>query len=150
MSSKFWLSQEDFNAIYSKVPRLNVDLVILTDKGEIVLAKRSILPSIGSWHLPGGTVYKTERIEDAAKRIAKKETGFDIKVVRPLGYIESPHEQREFFEMHSISIPLLVEIVGGELHKNADAKEIGFFKEPFPEPLLPEQKIFLRNNNFIS
>ena len=88
MQSPFRLSNEDFAYIYSKVPRFNVDLIIRTEDGGVVLVKRSIEPHIGSWHLPGGTLYKGETISDAAVRVAKAETGFDTEVIEQLGCME--------------------------------------------------------------
>ena len=73
------LSNEDFAYIYSKVPRFNVDLVLHAQDGGVVLIQRSIEPHIGSWHVPGGTLYKDETIQAAAIRIAKSETGLDVE-----------------------------------------------------------------------
>ena len=148
MRHKNWLSEEDFTLIYSNVPRLNVDLVICNESGGVVLIKRSVLPSIGSWHLPGGTVYKTERVEDAAKRIAMNETGFEIRVIKSLGYMEFPHEERELFEMHSVSIVLLVEVCGGVMKSDENAEGIGIFKESLPEPCLQGYDTFLIDYGF--
>ena len=148
MMHKQWLSQEDFETIYSKVPRLNVDLVIHDLKEGIVLVRRSIEPSIGSWHLPGGTVYKTETVEDASKRVAKNETGFDVEVTRCLGYMEFPHEKRGSIEVHTISIAMEVKIIGGELKKDNNAQEIGIFTE-LPFPFLPGHDEFLISHKLL-
>ena len=66
-----YLSHEDFLSIYSRVPRLCVDLIITSEEG-VLLSLRAIEPYLGQWHFPGGTVYKGETIEEAAKRVAKK------------------------------------------------------------------------------
>ena len=55
------LSDEEFYSIYSKVPRLALDVVIRSDEG-ILLSLRAIEPHKGLWHLPGGTVYRGETI----------------------------------------------------------------------------------------
>jgi hypothetical protein len=50
METPFRLSNEDFAYIYTKVPRLNVDLIIRADEG-IVLIKRSIEPYVGIYQV---------------------------------------------------------------------------------------------------
>lgn len=138
-----YLSDEEFFAIYNKVPRLNVDLLIRSDKG-ILLSLRTIEPNPDCWHLPGGTVYKGERIIDAATRIAKKETGLNIKTEKCLGYMEFPHEIRSGIEMHTISIVMEGSPIDGELRHDENAKELRYFGR-LPEKMIPEHGKFLRN-----
>lgn len=141
MNSKF-LSDEDFFSIYSKVPRLNVDLVINSSEG-ILLALRTIEPHIGKWHLPGGTVYKEETIEEAALRIAKKETGLDCKFIKSLGYMEFPSEMRSGVAIHTISIVIELSVLGGEVRHDENAKELKYFRE-IPENVVAEHGEFLK------
>lgn len=83
------LSRKDFDYIYSRVPRLCVDIILQTNKG-ILLTKRSIEPYKGMWHIPGGTVLKGETVEGAVIRIAKKELGITPKIERLIDFIEIP------------------------------------------------------------
>jgi colanic acid biosynthesis protein WcaH len=144
METPFRLSNEDFAYIYSKVPRFNVDLVVRTEGG-IVLIKRSIEPHIGCYHVPGGTLYKGETFNDAAVRVAKNETGFDVEVVRILGAMEFPAEKRGDLIIHTVSVVLEVKVIGGELRKDNNAKEIGIFTT-LPEPGISEHYTFLREH----
>src|SRR3989337_1057838 len=84
---KYPLSKEEFNKIYSKVPRICVDLIIVKDK-KILLTKRSIHPFKGRWHIPGGGVLHREKIEQAIHRIAKTELGIKVNPKKLLGYLE--------------------------------------------------------------
>ncbi len=138
------LAQNEFVEIYSKVPRLCVDLVIKNEKG-ILLTLRNSEPFDNMWHLPGGTLYKDETIAEAAKRIAKSETGLDISVVKCLGYFEYLKEKREV-EMHSVSIAMESEILGGYLVHDKNSQDINFFKE-IPENVAEPQKEFLEKLN---
>lgn len=66
------LTREEFETIYSKVPRLCVDVVVQTPEG-VALTQRTIPPGAGEWHLPGGTVLKGERLNDTVLRIVEEE-----------------------------------------------------------------------------
>ena len=83
------LSEEEFQAIYTRVPRLTVEVVIQGPQG-IVLTKRTAGPCSGLWHLPGGTVRFGEPLESAVHRVAFDELGVGVSVGRFLGYIEYP------------------------------------------------------------
>lgn len=143
MESPLRLSNEDFAYIYSKVPRFNVDLIIRAEEGGVILVQRSIEPHIGSWHLPGGTLYKEETIETAVVRVAKYETGLDVEVVRHLGVMEFPAEKRGVLSVHTISVGVEVCIVSGVLRQDGDAKNIGVFTT-FPSPMIPGHFDFLK------
>jgi hypothetical protein len=53
------LSHQDFAFIYSKVPRLTVEVIVVVDGG-VVLVKRQEASWQGQWHIPGGTVLYKE------------------------------------------------------------------------------------------
>ncbi len=148
MQTPFRLSNEDFASIYSRVPRFNVDLIVCAQDGGIVLIQRAIEPHIGSWHIPGGTLYKGERIEEAALRIAKNETGFDVKFGKQLGFMEFPEEKRGDLLVHTISVVVEVEVVGGELKQDANARKIEIFTT-LPTPGIPEHFAFLKERNIL-
>jgi len=130
----------EFKKIYSRVPRLCVDLVI-KDKRGIVFSKRDIPPAKGQWHLPGGTVFFGEKLEEAVKRVALDETSLKVKVQEIFGPIEYSSESAFG---HSISIAFLVNPIGGKLRGSWQAKEIEFFTK-IPENTIAEQKEFLQN-----
>lgn len=137
------LPQKEFKYIYSRVPRLCVDLIIQSDEG-IILAKRDIPPALGFWHLPGGTILLGENIEQALKRVAQREVHLEIETQELLGVIEY---SKEIAPGHSQSIALayLVKVVGGKLSGSKEAKDVKFFKE-LPDKIIPEQKLFLSKN----
>lgn len=142
------LSNEEFISIFSKVPRLCVDLIIMSDDG-VLLSQRSIEPYLGEWHLPGGTVYKGETIEEAAHRIAEKETGLKIKIEQCLGYMEFLDELRGDAKMHSVSIAIKAISVGGTLRHDEDAKDINYFKD-LPEKTIKQHYDFLKNHKLVN
>jgi len=81
------MSYTEFKDVYSKVPKLSVDAVILKEN-KILLTKRAIQPSIGEWHIPGGTVLKGEKLSQTVQRVVKEELGISVSVVKLLGTIE--------------------------------------------------------------
>lgn len=83
------LPQDEFDWIFSRVPRLTVEVVIRSDEG-VLLSLRDIEPCRGMWHLPGGTLRFGEAVTDAVKRVADQELGLAVSVGPLLGYIEYP------------------------------------------------------------
>ncbi len=70
-------------------PLLAVDSVI-TFRNGIVLIKRSNPPFQGYHALPGGFVEIGEKVEDAAQREAKEETGLEIEICNLIGIYSDP------------------------------------------------------------
>lgn len=138
------LPYKEFMEIYSKVPRLTVDLFINTEKG-ILLSKRDIPPALGMWHLPGGTVYYEESLENAAKRIAKEEIGIEVEIEKLIGVIEYSTKHAV---VRSIGLVYSAKITGGTIAGSYQAKEILFYKT-VPENTLPEQAKFIKENSLI-
>lgn len=137
------LSFGEFVSIYSKVPRLGVDLLVKTNSG-VVFAKRAIDPYKGMWHLPGGTVLFDETIDHAVSRIVKGELNLKVASATYLGIIEYLHEPDARFpnkHRHTVCIAFLVE-ARGILKKDADAAEIKVFSS-VPKGIIPEQRRFL-------
>lgn len=139
------LPYKEFMRIYSRVPRLCVDLVIKTKKG-IVLSKREFNPNKGLWHLPGGTVLKGERLEDTIKRVALEETGLKIKIIKLLGTIEF---LREGPILHTVSVAFLVKPTSGKLRGSKQGRKIKYFSK-IPPNTIKEHEEFLRKNKLIS
>lgn len=76
---------EEFKEIYSKVPRLCVELLIVHE-GKVLMTLRTKNGWEGLWHLPGGTIYLNERVLDAVKRVGQEELSVDVEVKKFLGY----------------------------------------------------------------
>ena len=84
------LPQDEFDWIFSRVPRLTVEVVVASSDRGVLLALRDFGPCQGLWHLPGGTVRFGEPVTGAVRRVALDELGLMVSVGELLGYIEYP------------------------------------------------------------
>jgi ADP-ribose pyrophosphatase YjhB (NUDIX family) len=84
------LPKDEFDRIYSKVPRLTVEVLITPEERGVLLALRDVDPCRGMWNLPGGTVRFGARLAEAVTRVAADELEIRVGVDPLLGYIEYP------------------------------------------------------------
>lgn len=81
--------------------------VIIVQDGKLALIRRERQGRV-YYVIPGGGVEPDETVEDAARREAREELGFDVRLGRLAAIIEAPRNERS--EQHYF----LAEIVGGE------------------------------------
>lgn len=111
------------------IPRLCVDVIVQHRLG-IALVKRSIPPA-GWWHLPGGLVYRGERLADAAARIAKQDLGQELQFHK-LGVIETGEMEHQVLiggqkipmKVFAVMIEMLADTEDAALHSE---EESGWF-----------------------
>jgi len=104
-----------------QTPLLAVDVIIRRRNGQIILIRRANPPFAGCWALPGGFVKYGERVEEAAIREAKEETGLDIQLERIVGIFSDPGRDPRG---HVVSICFLARERGGILKSGSDAEEV--------------------------
>lgn len=105
-------------------PILAIDVVIRL-KGGVILIKRKNEPYRGKWALPGGFVHYGERVELAAVREAREETGLGVKLWRLIGVYSDPKRDPRG---HVVSVCFLARRVDGKLKAGSDADEVKIFK----------------------
>ncbi len=142
------LTQREFETIYSKVPRLTVEIVVKNGNGAIYLTKRGIQPCIGQWHLPGGTVRFGELMQEAVKRIAKRELGTNVITMKNVGYIEYPSHYEHGLDS-PVGIVFEVESYEGVLIPNKESIEADWFTK-LPEAMHADQDTFLVKHKYLS
>lgn len=147
MKDKRYIPREEFDAIYSRVPRLCVEVIVRTPKG-IVLTKRSIEPCLGQWHIPGGTVFFAESLSEAVQRVAHDELGVTVTPGAFLGYIEYPGMLADGYKGWPVGMAFEATIAGGDIHGSEQGEELGYFKE-VPENTVPDQARFLDKYVFV-
>lgn len=134
------LPRKDFLSIYRRVPRLCLELVVVTPKG-LLLTERSIEPCLGKWHLPGGGLLFKEPIRHALARIARDELGVKIEPVEYLGLIEYINDCLN----HTVGLAYLLKIKEGRPRGSRQGRKIGFFKK-VPDNCIKDQEEFLIKN----
>jgi 8-oxo-dGTP diphosphatase len=131
------LPQAQFEWIFSRVPRLTVEVVISSPERGVLLSLRDIEPCRGMWHLPGGTVRFGEPVADAVKRVAEQELGLTVSVGPLLGYIEYPSHYNNGLDS-PVGLAFTVEVAGAEALPHG----CRWFKT-LPENMHDEQRRFL-------
>lgn len=112
-------------------PKLAVAALIERD-GRMLMGRRSRnSASPGKWSFPAGYVDRGERVEDAAVREVREETGLDVRLDALLGLYSATG--------NPVALAVYVATpLGGELAPADDLTELAFF--PFddpPEPAFP-------------
>lgn len=121
-----------------KVPALAVDVVIKLHGG-VVLVKRKNKPYRGKWAMPGGFVEYGEKVEHAAVREAREETGLKVKLGKLVGVYSEPGRDPRG---HVVGICFLARPVGGRLAAASDAADVRVFREiPWKELAFDHAKI---------
>jgi ADP-ribose pyrophosphatase YjhB (NUDIX family) len=147
MENEHPLSQAEFDKIYSRVPRLTVEVIFRNYQNETFLTKRSIPPCEGEWHLPGGTVRFGEPLQQAVKRVAKRELGVEVVRSKNVGVIEYPSHYENGLDS-PVGIVFEVGDFMGKLVVNEEASESGWFSV-MPRPMHADQDVFLVNNGYL-
>ena len=135
------LPQDEFEAIFSRVPRLTVEVVIATAERGVLLSLRDIPPCQGLWHLPGGTVRFGEPATDAVARVAKDELGLEVRPTALLGYIEYPSHYDHGLDS-PVGLAFRTEVLRGLPADGSPPEGCAWFRE-LPAKIHDEQRNFL-------
>ncbi len=140
MKRKQPLTYEEFKAIYSKVPKLCVDLII-EHKSKVILILRQEHGWEGLWHTPGGTVHYKESLRNAVKRLAKEEINLSVEITKFFGYVEYLHEEKVRGFGSTVSLVFGCKLKSGQkLYESETIKYFNFI----PKNIIKEHKVFLK------
>lgn len=107
-------------------PKVAAGALVVRD-GAMLLNQRDIEPGLGKWGLPAGYVDLGERVEEAAIREVKEETGLDVALDGLVGVYTN-------LERGVVLVIYAASICGGELVAGHETRAVGFF----PPDALPE------------
>ncbi|MEM2618378.1 MAG: NUDIX hydrolase [Candidatus Hadarchaeales archaeon] len=108
-----------------KRPALTVDVIVRDEKRGVLLIRRKNEPFKGKWALVGGFVEYGERVEEAAKRECREETGLEVRLERLVGVYSDPGRDPRG---HVVSICFMARPTGGKPKGGSDAEEVKFFR----------------------
>ncbi len=135
-----WLTDKEFKYVYQLVPRVVVDIILITPSG-LLLAKRSMPPYKGMYHIIGSTVHLGESLEEAVRRTILEEAGVRWRgEVKKLGVWA--YTRKEAIGQ-TISIVFLVKsdrvlVSNGKIVR---ASEVRFFKDIPKNLILPHRRM---------
>ncbi|MCS7206647.1 MAG: NUDIX hydrolase [Dehalococcoidia bacterium] len=108
-------------------PKL-VAVALVECDGALLFVRRKTEPGAGLWALPGGYVDRGERVEEAARREVREETGLEIEVGPLLGLYSE--------EGNPVVLAVyLARVVRGSLSPGPEVEALGFFP-PYALPML--------------
>jgi 8-oxo-dGTP pyrophosphatase MutT (NUDIX family) len=95
-------------------------VVRFTDRGpELLLGRRNRPREGAAWTLPKGTPNLGETLEETALREVREETGYEVRIVEPVGAIEY-YFARAGTRVHKTVHHFLMEAIGGDLSGHDD------------------------------
>jgi ADP-ribose pyrophosphatase YjhB (NUDIX family) len=113
-------------------PRVGAGVVLIDDRGRVLLTLRKAAPEAGCWSILGGKVDFLETVKDCAIREAYEEAGVSIEIERLLCITDHllPNENQ-----HWVSPSYLARIVEGEAynrepHKSEEVRWFGLNELP--------------------
>lgn len=124
--------------------RIGSAVVVLNDRGELLLGRTTKGLHRGQWVFPGGKIEEYESIAEAAVREIREETGLQIEYVDQI-------ETRELInppDTHRIVIFGWGKLIGGEPMPASDLSEIQWCTPRYAigEPLTWFTRGFLKEN----
>ena len=112
---------------YPTRPFLAVSVAVWRDK-KVLLARRARPPFTAIWSFPGGIVETGERLEEAAAREVREETGLDVEITGAIDRAEViRRDDAGKVERHYVIIVFAGRYTGGEPVAGDDAEAVRWF-----------------------
>jgi mutator protein MutT len=112
--------------LYPDRPFLAVSVAIWRG-GEALLVRRARPPMASIWSFPGGLVETGERLEEAAVREVREETGLDVEIVAPIDRAEViRRDETGKVERHYVIMVFAGRYISGEARAGDDADAVAW------------------------
>ena len=138
-----WIEPEIFKCVVENTPLVSIDLIVRNKEGKILLGKRKNRPARGYYFVPGGRIFKNERIEEAFKNISKNELGkaLDIDKAKFLGVYQHFYNDNYFGEDTGTHyVVLAYEVLEDDLNLKEDNQHADFIWLS-PEEILKSENV---------
>ncbi len=120
-------------------PKLSAVVLVNDAAGRLLYVRRNHEPAMFKWAWPSGFVDAGERVEDAAAREVREETGIEIRLERLLGVWSQTGED-------VVVIGYAATLAGGTLKPGVEALAAGWFPMGrLPRPVFPHDDAILRS-----
>lgn len=104
-------------------------IAVVVRNDEVLLVRRANPPDAGKWGFPGGKIARGERLEEAAVRELREETGVVAETVRILTAVDAlNYGSDNALLQHFILIAVLCRWISGEPVAGDDALEASWFE----------------------
>ncbi|HXP32206.1 MAG TPA: NUDIX hydrolase [Stellaceae bacterium] len=121
--------------VYPERPILGA-LAVVRRGGRVLLAQRSVAPSIGKWGFPGGVQELGETVRSCARRELLEETGIGAEPVSELEILDMiRHDEKGRVMTHFTLVCVLLDWQSGEGEPLEDALALGWFTPAEAESL---------------
>ncbi len=125
--NKSKISRDLYKKILENAPMCAVDFVLVYNN-KVLLAYRTNEPAKDQWWLPGGRLYKNERLEDAIRRKAYEEVGIKVDIEKKIGCYEVMFKESPFKNiksgLHYIAICYLVKPLNDNVEIKLDSQHL--------------------------
>lgn len=74
------LDRQAFLSVVDRTPLVAVDFILVRDSREVLLGLRKNRPAKDFWFVPGGRIFKNEKIADALIRVSGSELGLGEEI----------------------------------------------------------------------
>jgi ADP-ribose pyrophosphatase YjhB (NUDIX family) len=108
-------------------PKPTATALCVDDEGRVLLTRRAVEPSVGSWDLPGGFLDEHEHPLDALRRELLEETGLEIAPVELLG-IWMDEYGGDSTAKSTLNLFWTARVLAGEASPADDVSEIRWFR----------------------
>lgn len=123
------------NGNKASLRHVTVGVILVNDKGEVLLVKRAPhLINGNKYAVPGGFLDRDETTEQAALRELKEETGYDGKIKFLFQIIDNPDRPKE--TRQNVHFQYIAELTGGSKMDNNEVASIDWV----PLDSLPSQE----------
>ena len=155
------LGTELFHFSSTLAPVVNIDLLIVDERGRVLLSWRNDQRAGTGWHVPGSCIRFRETLEDAIQRCARNEIGISVKHSRePIKVFESHwkenqrpdlEDQRERAHFITLAYGCRPDGTFDDAKQNTAEGDSGYLRwfETIPEDILPIQRCYLDNWNHL-
>jgi colanic acid biosynthesis protein WcaH len=141
-----------YGQIVENMPIACIDFV-LVHEGKVLLVFRKEEPAKEQWWIPGGRVFKGEKLIDCLKRKAREELGVEVEVVKALGSYEYFSPKAVFEEVttgtHAVVSCFVVRPVNGvEVTLDSTSAEFRWIDsleeglDPYVKKVIEDSKVF--------